>query len=368
MKTDREMACDTSVLEMLEENAYRDYGNTLINFAEKISRPSFPSVMGISGSMAQMRKRIINIASYRPASPRQKLYGFVSYALTAALFAGFIPALSIQAVDHDQYHFREQGKTIRDLDLRSSFAGNEGSFVLYDTAADTWMIYHKEAALTRITPVSTYKIYSALFALESGIISPQQSLLPWDGRRRQYDLWNGDQTLESAMQHSVTWYFQELDRQNGPAAIRDYLRRTGYGSQTVGSDLSSYWIDSSLKISPVEQVELLQMFYDNRFGFSPEAIDTVKNAIRLSTGAEGTLYGKTGTQEADGRNVSGWFVGYIEKDDGLCFFATNIQNEDHATGAAAAALTLSVLSDLGYWNNQDGIADAIDPRTFAVTR
>ncbi len=162
MKTDREMACDTSVLEMLEENAYRDYGNTLINFAEKISRLSFPSVMGISGSMAQMRKRIINIASYRPASPRQKLYGFVSYALTAALFAGFIPALSIQAVDHDRYHFREQGKTIRDLDLRSSFAGNEGGFVLYDTAADTWMIYHKEAALTRITPVSTYKIYSAM--------------------------------------------------------------------------------------------------------------------------------------------------------------------------------------------------------------
>ena len=78
MKTDREVACDTSVLEMLEGNACRDYGNTLINFAEKISRPAFPSVMGIGGNMAQMRKRILNIASYRPAPPRQKLYGSVS--------------------------------------------------------------------------------------------------------------------------------------------------------------------------------------------------------------------------------------------------------------------------------------------------
>ncbi len=36
MRNDREVACDTSVLKMLEEDAYEDYGNTLINFAEKI--------------------------------------------------------------------------------------------------------------------------------------------------------------------------------------------------------------------------------------------------------------------------------------------------------------------------------------------
>ncbi len=350
MKTDREVACDTSVLEMLEENACRDYGNTLINFAEKISRPAFPSAMGIGGTMAQIRKRILNIASYRPASPRQKLYGSVSYALTAVLLAGFIPALSIQAVDHDHYSFRKQGKTIINPDLQNCFADTEGCFVLYDTAADAWTIYHEEAALTRIAPVSTYKPYSALFALESGIIAPQRSLLPWDGQHHRYDLWNADQTLESAMQHSVTWYFQELDRQTGSAAIRDYLRQTGYGNQNVGGDLSSYWIDSSLKISPVEQVELLQKFHDNQFGFSQEAVDTVKNAIRLSTDGDGVLYGKTGTQEVNGQNVSGWFIGYIEKSGQTCFFAANIQDKKNATGAAAARLTLTILSDLGYWN------------------
>ncbi len=37
MKNDREVACDTSVLNMLEAGDYEAYGNTLINFAEKIS-------------------------------------------------------------------------------------------------------------------------------------------------------------------------------------------------------------------------------------------------------------------------------------------------------------------------------------------
>lgn len=42
MRNDREVACDTSVLKMLNENDYEDYGNTLINFAEKVSLTPFP--------------------------------------------------------------------------------------------------------------------------------------------------------------------------------------------------------------------------------------------------------------------------------------------------------------------------------------
>ena len=62
--SDREVACDTSVLKMLEEDDYADYGNTLINFAEKISLTPFPFAAGLGGNMKQMKRRIINIASY----------------------------------------------------------------------------------------------------------------------------------------------------------------------------------------------------------------------------------------------------------------------------------------------------------------
>ena len=62
--TTTEVACDTSVLKMLEEDAYEDYGNTLINFAEKVSLTPFPFAAGLGGNMEQMKRRIINIASY----------------------------------------------------------------------------------------------------------------------------------------------------------------------------------------------------------------------------------------------------------------------------------------------------------------
>lgn len=186
--------------------------------------------------------------------------------------------------------------------------------------------------------------------LESGIITPEQSLIPWNGQTYIYDLWNTNQTLKSAMQNSVTWYFQALDRQSSLSSIKKYVQEIGYGNQLIEGDLSSYWINSSLKISPIEQVELLKKLYYNDFGFSPENIKAVKDSIRLYSTDSGTLSGKTGTEEINGYNTSGWFIGYIEQNDHTYFFATNIQNETLASGPLATKLTFSILSDLILWD------------------
>lgn len=350
MKNDREVACDTFVLQLLDEASYQDYGNTLINFAQKVSLTPFPFAAGISGSMKQMQRRIRNIASYHPASFRKNLRSTFTYLLIAFLLSGSAPILSIQAAENDRYRFHEAGRDITYLDCSDIFGDYNGSFVLYDASQDAWQIYNKEGAMTRISPASTFKIYSALFGLESKTITPEQSMIPWDGHRYLYDLWNADQTLESAMQNSVTWYFQALDQQASLSSIAEYVHEIGYGNQLIEGDLSSYWINSSLKISPIEQVEMLEKLYYNRFGFSPENINAVKDSIRLYSNAYGTLSGKTGTEEVNGKNTSGWFIGYIEKDSRTCFFATNIQSEKLASGPLATELTFSVLSDLGLWN------------------
>lgn len=350
MKNDREVACDTSVLKLLDEGDYEDYGNTLINFAEKVSLTPFPFSTGISGNMKQMQKRIFNIANYHPASFRKTLHSAALYIIIAFLLLGTAPFLSTQASENNRYYFNETNHTVTYIDLNDAFEGYNGSFVLYDAAEDSWQIYNKEYATARISPASTFKIYSALFSLESGIISPEQSLIPWNGQNYMYDLWNADQTLESAMQNSVTWYFQALDQQSSLPSIKEYVKEIGYGNQLVEGDISSYWINSALKISPVEQVEMLTKLYYNQFGFTPENIKAVKDSIRLYSMDEGILSGKTGTEEIDGLNTSGWFIGYVERDNHTYFFATNIQNEKLASGPLAAELTFSILSDLELWN------------------
>lgn len=350
MKNDREVACDTSVLNLLDEDAYEDYGNTLINFAEKVSFTPFPFATGVSGSMKQMQKRIMNIANYHPASFRKNLHSAFAYIVIAVFLLGTAPILSIQASENNRYYFNENNHTVTYIDLRDVFEDYNGSFVLYDAAEDSWQIYNKEYATTRISPASTFKIYSALFGLETGIITPEQSLIPWNGQNYKYDLWNADQTLETAMQNSVTWYFQELDQQVSLSSIKGYIQEIGYGNQLIEGDTSSYWINSSLKISPIEQVEMLKKLYYNQSGFSPENIKAVKDSIYLYSTQQGAISGKTGTEEVNGQNTSGWFIGYIEQDNHTYFFATNIQSEKIASGSLATELTFSILSDLKLWD------------------
>lgn len=121
----------------------------------------------------------------------------------------------------------------------------------------------------------------------------------------------------------------------------------------MSSDLSLYWTDASLKISPIEQVLLLKAFHNNDFSFAPEHIAAVQDTIRISSSSETVLYGKTGTGRIDGQDVNGWFIGYVEMPDRTCYFATNIQGNSHITGQKASEITASLLSKFHIYP-QDG--------------
>ena len=349
MRNDREVACDTSVLKVLNENDYEDYGRTLINFAEKVSLTPFPFAAGISGTMKQMQKRIINISSYQNPSVWKRIKGTGIFAVIAVMLLGLTPMLSTYAAEQSYYKWNTSPEKINLIDLSAYFNGYEGSFVLYDLKNDTWSIYDMDHAILRTAPNSTYKIYDALFGLEEGIIAPKDSFMAWNGADYPFEAWNADQNLYSAMQSSVNWYFQEIDGQLGTSALRSYIKEIGYGNEIINSDLSSYWMQSELKISPVEQVELLTDLYSNDFGFSSENVNAVKDSICLFASENESFYGKTGTGRINDNDINGWFIGYIETADSTYFFATNIQSTENATGSNASEISFSVLSDMGIW-------------------
>ena len=344
MRNDREVACDTSVLKMLEEDAYEDYGNTLINFAEKVSLTPFPFAAGLGGNMKQMKRRIINIASYEKPTSMKRLKGMAAFMLTAVLLLGLAPFISIYAADGNHYQWNSSSENISYVDLSTYFREYEGSFVLYELENDTWSIHDMEHALLRVAPNSTYKIYDALFGLEEGVITPDNSFITWNGETYPFESWNADQTLQSAMDSSVNWYFQAMDEQLGFSNVYSYIQEIGYGNENMSGDFSTYWMESSLEISPLEQVELLTKLQNNSFGFTPENINAVKDSIYISSSDTGTFYGKTGTGRVNGQDVNGWFIGYIETADNTYFFATNIGADSNAT-----EITMSILSDMNIW-------------------
>ena len=352
MRNDREVACDTSVLKMLEEDDYEDYGNTLINFIEKVSFSPFPFAANLSGNMKQMKRRIINIASYEKPTFCKKLKGMTAFILTTVLIMGLTPFISTYAADESRYQWKSSSENISYVDFSKYFGKYEGSFVLYDLRNDVWSIHDIKHATLRVAPDSTYKIYDALFGLEEGVITPEDSFIAWNGESYPFEAWNADQTLQSAMTSSVNWYFQTVDEQLGASDVYSYVQEIGYGNENMSGDFSSYWMESSLEISPIEQVELLTKLQNNSFGFAPENINAVKDAICLSASDAGTFYGKTGTGRVNGQDINGWFVGFVETEDNTYFFATNIGADRDATGGNATEITMSILSDMNIWVSQ----------------
>ena len=347
---DRELACDSAVLQMISTDEYQAYGMTLINFAEKLSSFSSPLAVGMSGNFRQMKRRILNIAIFRKETLYQKMRALIIYLVISAVFIGCTPILSIGASTQDVYHFHDTDKNISLLDVSAIFGSYDGSFVLYDNHLDSWKIYNLEEANKRIPPDSTYKIYDALLGLESGIITPEHSSMAWNGEHFSYSAWENDQDLNSAMQNSVNWYFQTMDSQLGLNKIQEFLNEIEYGNQTTSSNLKLYWSDFSLKISPIEQVELLKKFNTNGFHLHSQNVLSVKNAIKIVGTSDGTFYGKTGTGCIDGQDINGWFIGYIETSDNIYYFATNIQSDSNATGKKALEITSAILKKLHIWN------------------
>lgn len=345
MRSIQEIACDEAVLEMLDMPQRLEYGNTLLRFAERNALETFPAAASLINGKKQMKRRILHIAQYEiPTKEKQRKS--ICILVCAALFLwGISPAFSIYGAEQNKYDWNTSSKNITSVDLSNYFGDDEGSFVLYDLEEDAWQIYNVEQAEKRISPDSTYKIYDALFALEEGIITPDNSFMAWDGRENPFSAWNTDQTLSSAMASSVNWYFQNLDTQLGSECLTAYFQKIGYGNSDVTGDISSYWMESSLKISPIEQVELLTKLYQNEFDFAPENIEAAKEAIQLSASSDTALYGKTGTGRVNGEDINGWFVGSVEDGQHTYIFACNIQSDENATGSRASEIALSILSD-----------------------
>lgn len=342
MQNDREMACDSAVLSLIEPESYLDYGHTLINFAERLSQFSY-SATGIGGSKKEIKKRILNIAGFCGETRRLRQKSKLIFAFISILVIGFTPSLSAGAYSDETYEFSSEHT--QTLDPGSCFEGYDGSFVLYEINADQFYIYNQKNCSTRFSPDSTYKIYSALAALEEGVITEKSSVLTWDHTLQPFAEWNQDQTLKSAMTHSVNWYFQTLDQQTGADKLQKYFHSIHYGNEDFSGGLSRYWMESSLKISPLEQVALLTGLCKETLPFQKEHMKEVKNSLLLSSSNGSSLYGKTGTGKVDGKNTNGWFIGFVESKTETYVFAANLQGDDDAKGSAAFEITKDILRD-----------------------
>ena len=298
----------------------------------------------LGGEKKVIIDRIKEIANYQKISKKHKRNSIVILVFACVLVYCISPLLTVYASRDSSNNLTSQN--IDDIDLSSYFSKTSGSFVIYDMTNDRYKIYNKDLSTKRVSPDSTYKIYSGLFALEEGVINYNSSNQHWDGTNYYFDSWNKDQTLTTALRNSVNWYFQNLDTQIGYQTLYSYYNKISYGNCDLSAGIEDYWSESSLKISPVEQVILLSELLENKWEFEEKNIQAIKDALFISDTSIGKLYGKTGTGSLNGQNTNGWFIGFIEHGENTYCFATNLQNSENATGSAASEITIEILNSL----------------------
>ena len=142
-------------------------------------------------------------------------------------------------------------ETVERTDLADIFQGFDGTFIMYDEGADRYTIFNKALSETRLPPCSTFKVFHALIGLDSGVLDRDdaRTLMKWNGKPSSIAAWNHDQTLASAMRHSVVWYFQRVATGIGEERMQRGLDRIGYGNRDISGGLTRFWLQSSLKIS-----------------------------------------------------------------------------------------------------------------------
>jgi beta-lactamase class D len=224
--------------------------------------------------------------------------------------------------------------------------GVEGTFLLYDLQTGDSIGYRPERWDSAYIPASTFKIFNAMVALETGVIASPETIIPWDKVKRSVPDWNRDHTLASGFKVSAVWFYQELARRIGKQRMQAYLDSVGYGNRTMGGPIDWFWLGGGLRITPRQQVEFLVRLYQNRLPFSERTISLVKEIMIAEQTGDYTLRAKTG-RSGDGIPEVGWYVGYVERDKKVYFFATELDVRSDADARQRVELSKALLRYCG---------------------
>ena len=217
--------------------------------------------------------------------------------------------------------------------------------------ASTKQIVKQEGGCdTRITPASTFKIAISLMGYDAGFLKSEQSpvLHYRKGDPDWSDNWLADTDPQKWIRDSVVWYSQRVTAALGPRRFQRYATAFHIGNADVSGDpkrhdgLKWAWIDSSLQVSPREELDFLERVVRRELPVKPLAYE-MTSRITTIAGEHGgwDIHGKTGTGFpllADGRSdhahAYGWFVGWAAKDERTFVFVRQTQDQSLQDGPA----------------------------------
>jgi beta-lactamase class D len=242
------------------------------------------------------------------------------------------------------------------IDLNKPFqeCNIKGSITIYDYQTKKWTSSNVNDSHAATLPASTFKIINTLIVLETGVIADENEIIKWPGETDTVkygyrpDIYH-NMSLKEAFKLSAGWVYVELAKKIGKARYKDLLAKSNYGNADVSINDPDFWNFGNFAISPANQIEILIGVYEETLPFSKRSFAILKEIMKEEQTDIYTLRAKTGWTR-DGGKDTGWWVGYIEKDDNLYFFATRLIKDRNSLnpnfGPCRKDITTSVLRQL----------------------
>jgi beta-lactamase class D len=224
----------------------------------------------------------------------------------------------------------------------------DGAFVLYNQNANSFLKHNEVRCSRRFSPFATFYVPASLIALETGAIPDTSTIINWE--RKKYPPsgvwekeWMENQTMKTALKHSVAWYYRELAKRVGERDLKKYMELFPYGSKDLAGGLYSknvmeaFWLGSMLTISADEQVTFLRSMYNRTLPLAVTNINMVKDLLTREETPRYRLCTITGG--GIDRNTSqylGWCVGLVETtslagEKNVYFYALNLDGTTPAS-------------------------------------
>lgn len=204
-------------------------------------------------------------------------------------------------------------------------ANVEGAILIYDLKNDKYYSNDFNWAKKRNLPASTFKITNSIIALETGVVENDSTLLKWNGEKRRFKNWEQDLILRDAFHFSCVPCYQEIARKVGENKMNKFLKKLDYGNMKVdSSNLDLFWLEGESSITQFQQIDFLKRLYQSELPISERTEMIMKRMIVIEDTDDYKLSGKTGWSIRNGNN-NGWFVGYVETQSKIYFFATNVE-------------------------------------------
>lgn len=187
------------------------------------------------------------------------------------------------------------------------------------------------------TPASTFKVPLAVMGFETGYLKDGDNpALPWKpeyGVNKPED--KATTTPRIWLRDSILWYSRVLTREMGMKTFAKFVADFDYGNADVSGGLTKAWLNSSLRITPRQQVAFIERLIEDRLPVSLPALEMTREVIAQYQAGGWTVHGKTGTSYiAKGPLRLGWFVGWADKGDRRVIFAKLVKDTKKTSAMA----------------------------------